>query len=216
MAHQVGNLIGGFPPGDPSTLPTITDMLRRYAEALTPWATVTASKMIEEINNRDLASWREIGQQISQGLRIEIMTAPTGATMKRLLDEQVTLIRSIPLEAAQRVHKLTIKGLEDSTRAKEIAAEIMRSGDVAQNRAMLIARTEVARTGANLTQARAQHVGSQGYVWETSHDGDVRPSHKEMSGKFVDWSNPPTLDGMTGHAGCLPNCRCWARVILPE
>lgn len=216
MAHQVGNLIGGFPPGDPSALPTITDMLRRYSEALTPWATVTASKMIEEVNNRDLASWREIDQQISQGLRIEIMTAPTGATMQRLLNEQVTLIRSIPLEAAQRVHELTIKGLENSTRAKEIAAEIMRSGEVAQSRAMLIARTEVARTGANLTQARAQHVGSQGYVWETSHDGDVRPSHKDMSGKFVDWSSPPTLDGMTGHAGCLPNCRCWARVILPE
>jgi hypothetical protein len=27
-----------------------------------------------------------------------------------------------------------------------------------------------------------------------------------MKDKFVRWDDPPTLDGMTGHAGCLPNC----------
>lgn len=216
LAEQVGLIINGFPPGDISTLPTLENMLRRYAEALLPWAERTAATMIEEVNQRDLAMWHQVGQELSAGLRREILTAPTGETMRRLMSGQVELIRSIPIEAAQRVHELTIKGLEDSTRAKEIAAEIRRSGDVAQSRAMLIARTEVSRTAANLTQARAQYVGSEGYVWETSRDGDVRPSHKEMSGRYVRWSEPPTLDGMTGHAGCLPNCRCWARVILPE
>jgi hypothetical protein len=38
-----------------------------------------------------------------------------------------------------------------------------------------------------------------------------------MKDKFVRWDNPPTLDGMTGHAGCLPNCECWSEVqILTE
>ncbi|MGH6191402.1 phage minor head protein, partial [Klebsiella quasipneumoniae] len=23
-------------------------------------------------------------------------------------------------------------------------------------------------------------------------------------------------DGMTGHAGCLPNCDCWPEVQIPE
>jgi len=216
LAEHVGKLIGGFPPGDPSALPTIEDMLRRYAEAMTPWAERTAATMLNEVNQNDIASWRSTGLEISQALRREILTAPTGETMRKLMEGQVSLIKSIPLDAAQRVHELTIKGLENGDRAKEIAAEIMRSGQVAKNRANLIARTEVSRTAANLTQARAKHVGSDGYVWQTSHDGDVRPSHKAMSGKFVSWDLPPTLDGMTGHAGCLPNCRCWARVILPE
>jgi len=129
-----------------------------------------------------------------------------------LLAEQVTLIQSIPIEAAQRVHRLTLAGLEDSTRFQEIAKEIKNSTGVAESRAVLIARTEVARTSTTLTQARAEHIGSEGYFWETAGDSTTRKSHREMQGKFVKWSDPPTLDGLKGHAGCTPNCRCWPRV----
>ena len=216
VAAQVGRMIAAFPPADPSALPTIEQMLAKYAEALAPWAHATAAKMIAEVNQRDLAQWRTIGQEMSAEIRREILTAPTGEAMRKLMEQQVSLIKSIPTDAAQRVHDLTIKSIEDSGRASEIAKEIMRSGDVAQSRATLIARTEVSRTASNLTQARAEHIGSEGYVWESAHDGTVRPSHAAMRGKFVAWSTPPTLDGMTGHAGCLPNCRCWARVVLPE
>jgi uncharacterized protein with gpF-like domain len=48
-------------------------------------------------------------------------------------------------------------------------------------------------------------------LWRTARDGDVRASHKAMEGKQVDWNRPPTLDGMTGHAGSLPNCRCFCQ-----
>lgn len=216
LAAQVGHIIGAFEPGDMSRVPTLTDMLRKYAEALVPWATATASKMLDEVNTSDLKRWQQLSAEMSAGVKLEIRNAPTGEVMRRLLNEQVTLIKSIPLDAAQRVHELTIKAVEDGSRAKEIAAEIMRSGEVAKSRAMLIARTETSRAQSNFTQARAQHVGSEGYIWRTSQDGDVRPSHKAMNGKFVAWNDQPTLDGMTGHAGCLPNCRCWADVVLKD
>lgn len=44
------------------------------------------------------------------------------------------------------------------------------------------------------------------YVWHTSSDGDVRPSHAENDGKIFAWDNPPE----TGHPGEAPGCRCWA------
>ncbi len=194
-------------------------MLRRYAEALGPWAERIATTMILEVDQKDEAAWRNLGNEISAGLRREILLAPTGETMRKLLAEQVTLIKSIPLEAAKRVHDLTIKGIENSTRADEIATEIMRSGEVAKSRAMLIARTEVSRTAANLTQARAQAVGSDGYIWRTSQDGDVRSDHRALAGKFFAWNDPPVADERSGtraHPGCIWNCRCWAQVILPE
>lgn len=216
VARQVGTIINGFPPGDPASMSTIEDILRRYAEALTPWATETARRMVDEVSNSDAKAWKRITSEIGRALGKEIQSAPTGEAMRKLMQEQVTLIKSIPLSAAQRVHDLTIKGIEDGTRAKQIATEIMRSSEVAQIRAMLIARTEVARTASTLTQARAEHVGSNGYIWRTSRDGDVRDSHKEMAGKFVRWDDPPTLDNLTGHAGCLPNCRCWPEVVLPD
>jgi len=92
----------------------------------------------------------------------------------------------------------------------------MESGDVARSRALLIARTEVTRTATTLTQARAEHIGSEGYIWRTAGDGDVRPSHRAMNGKFVRWDSPPTLDNLTGHAGCVPNCRCYAEPVIPD
>src|SRR5574340_1083405 len=108
LARHVGHIISGFPAGDPSTVPTISDMLRKYAEALVPWAEVTARRMIEEVDRRNVAHWKKISGEMSAHLRREILTAPTGETMHKLMDEQVNLIKSIPLDAAKRVHKLTI------------------------------------------------------------------------------------------------------------
>lgn len=216
LASHVGQIINGFPPGDPQALPTLRGMLDRYAEMIRPWAANAASKMLAEVDQSDISAWRQMTLSISESMRRELIEAPTGDVFRRLQADQVELIRSIPLDAAQRVHDLTVKSLEDGGRAKELIAEIMRSGEVSKNRAMLIARTEVSRASSNFTQARAEKVGSEGYVWRTSKDGDVRSSHRAMSGALVRWDSPPTLDGMTGHAGCLPNCRCWAEVQLPD
>ncbi|MDR0067994.1 phage head morphogenesis protein, partial [Acinetobacter sp. 11520] len=30
------------------------------------------------------------------------------------------------------------------------------------------------------------------------------------------WDNPPTLDNLKGHAGCLPNCRCYPEPSIPD
>lgn len=216
VARQVGDIINGFPPDDPAAVPTITQVLDRYAEALNDWAVATASRMIEEVNQQDRKAWALMSENMAKALGEEIRNAPTGQAMRGLLSEQVTLIKSIPIEAAQRVHDLTLKGIEDGTRASEIAKQIMESGDVAESRAQLIARTEVSRTASTLTEARAKAVGSEGYIWRTSGDTDVRHSHKEMNGKFVRWDSPPTLDKLTGHAGCLPNCRCYPDPVIPE
>lgn len=216
VARQVGSIINGFPHGDPSVEPTISHMLARYSELLTEWAVSTASKMLVEVDHQDRKAWAVMTENMAKALREEIRTAPTGKAMQGLLAEQVTLIKSIPLDAAKRVHELTLQGIEDGTRSSEIAKEIQRSGEVSENKAKLIARTEVARTASTLTEARAKSVGSEGYIWRTSGDSDVRHSHKEMNGKFVRWDSPPTLDKMTGHAGCFPNCRCYPEPVIPE
>lgn len=216
VAEQVGSIISPFTPGDMSAVPAIEQLLKAYSDMLKGWATQTASNMLMDVALRDEQAWQTMAKELSAGLRQEIRNAPTGKVMKALLAEQVALIQSIPLEAAQRVHRLTLEGLENSTRFQEIAKEIRNSTQVAESRSILIARTEVSRTATTLTQARAEHIGSEGYFWETAGDQTTRKSHKAMQGKFVKWSDPPTLDDLTGHAGCLPNCRCWPRVAVPD
>ncbi|WP_175992623.1 phage minor head protein [Burkholderia vietnamiensis] len=216
IAAQIDMFVKGFPADDASYAPTIEELLRRYAEALAPWAEATAARMIADLNRRDEQMWMKQAADMSRALREEIRGAATGETMRALLSEQVRLIKSIPLDAAERVHRLTLEGIVDGARAAQISKAIQASGSVAKSRADLIARTEVARTASALTEARALHVGSTHYVWHTSGDSDVRDSHRRMDGKVVAWNDPPTLDGMTGHAGQFPNCRCWGEPIIPE
>lgn len=215
VARHVGQVARAFGP-DFEQLGGLRAVLARYAEALRPWAEVTAAKMLNDVQRRDEAAWSEIASTMSAEIGREIRSAPTGAALREMLGLQVDLITSLPREAGERVHLLALKGMETGARADVIVAELMRTGEVAEGRARTIARTEVSRASSNLVQARAAHVGSEGYTWETSRDPDVRRSHRAMQGKFVRWDAPPTLDGLTGHAGCLPNCRCWPRPVIPD
>lgn len=217
IARHVGDIIAAFPPGDPAAEPVIRRALEGYADTIDGWARVTAGHMVAAVEKTDAATWAARAKEMSAALRMEVERAPTGQVMRALLDEQVTLIKSIPLDAAQRVHDWTLTGIEDASRSKVVAAEILRSNDVSAARATLIARTEVARTASKLTEARAIAVGSEGYIWRTSGDSDVRDSHKKMNGKFVRWDTPPTLtDGTTTHAGQIYNCRCYPEPVIPE
>lgn len=221
VARVIGEIVGAFPPGDVSVLPTIEDTLRQYSATLTGWATITARRMLESVDRADAKAWADYAADMSRGMRETIHGTDTGTTFKALMGEQVTLIKSLPLDAAQRVHDWTIKGLEDSRRASEVAAAILNTGQVSAARATLIARTEVARTASKLTEARARAVGSDGYIWRTVGDSDVRESHKQMNGKYVRWDEnggqgPHLSDGTTTHAGCIFNCRCYPEPIVPE
>jgi SPP1 gp7 family putative phage head morphogenesis protein len=219
VAQQVGAIVQPFTPGDMSQVPTIEHLLNAYADMLKGWATQTASNMLMDVALRDEQAWKVLAKDLSRGLREEIRNAPTGVVMRALLAEQVELIQSIPREAAQRVHRLTLAGLEDSTRFTEIAAEIKRTTSVTESRAVLIARTEVARTSTTLTQARAQSIGADSYIWRTSGDSSVRSDHKKLNGKIFQWNNPPVADERSGeraNPGCIWNCRCFAEPIIPD
>ncbi|WP_410488529.1 phage minor head protein [Acinetobacter sp. 2019-01-05] len=190
--------------------------LNEYANTLQHWAQNAAGRIITDVALRDEKTWLIYAKDLSRGVREQIRNTDTGAVYQQLLNNQVRLIKSLPLDAAQRIHDLSTRSLIEGNRSSEIAGLIMATGHVTRSRANTIARTEVSRASCVFTQARAENLGSEGYIWRTSEDGDVRPSHKAMNGKFVAWDNPPTLDNLKGHAGCLPNCRCYAEPVIPE
>lgn len=221
VARQVGALISGHAPEGvietEAQLSGIEETLRRYADLIGPWAEAAARYMLTDASRRNERAWTTAGEEMGAALRQEIQTAPTGELYRRLMAEQVTLIKSLPLDAAQRVHDLVIESRSSGQRATEIAKEIMRTGDVTQARATLIARTESARASSVLTQARAQHIGSTHFIWRTAGDYDVRDSHAKIDGHTFRWDAPPKTDNLPAYiAGAGPNCRCWPEPVLPE
>lgn len=218
VAKQVGAIVKGFASDDPATIAQLLRSLKEYARLITPWAAAVGKYMLADVNVRNERAWRQHGVDLGRALRDEIRHTPTGALFRGLLAEQVTLIQSLPLEAAERVHEIVQGEMPRGTRSTTIAKQILASSDIPKWRAKMIARTEVSRAAVMLTQARAQAIGSTGYIWRTVGDSDVRESHKKLSGKFIRWDRPPKTDKSLDpyHAGCGPNCRCYAEPVLPD
>ena len=219
VGRHVGNLIKGMAPeGVISDLATIQRILSQYSGILQPWAKTVVERMQAEVSQRDIRAWAELGRSIGQSLKKEILSAPTGAMLREQMQEQIKSITSLPLEAAQRLNELTLRGITEGTRTPEIVEAIMNSRNVSISRARLIARTQVATTASKLTEVRAVHIGSPGYFWRTAMDSDVRPYHRRLEGKFIEWDKPPIVDkdGRRVHAGQDYQDRCYQEVVVPD
>jgi len=215
VARAVGSIISPHIQGATLINPGVmTDQLRLYAQVLGPWAETITGRILETLTRVNRREWSNLSQQISRQFRQD---GNALLEVVRLLQrEQVGLITSIPIQAGERAQELALQAAIGNKRADEVAAELLRTEQVTASRAMLIARTEIARANEVITQARAESVGSEGYIWRTARDKDVRDAHDDMEGVYVKWSTPPTLsDGTIGHAGTFPNCRCYTEPVIP-
>jgi SPP1 gp7 family putative phage head morphogenesis protein len=218
IARHVGEIIRHFAIGDPAVVPEVTNILHRYASVITPWARATAARMIAEVDRRDMTAWQRHAREMSRALHREVAQAPIGEVVRQLQNDQVDLITSIPLEAAQRVQELTQQYVLGGKRYAELAEMIHNTSVVTMSRATLIARTETAKASASLMQSRAQYVGSTHYIWHSVQDIYVRKMHRHLNGTTQEWANPPIAEegGQRHHPGNFPNCRCYAEPILPD
>ena len=210
VAEQVAKVLAGSQSaGDKQS------RLKEYAESLDTWARQSAANMVRGVAKKNEQSWREAAARWGIDLR-GMLKADISQAVQERIEENVKLIKSIPDQAAGKVAKLAEETLLSGGRVKALTEKIAAQGEVARNRARIIALTEVSKAGTALTRARAESAGSEGYIWRTARDGQTRPSHRAMEGRFVKWSEPPTLDGMTGHAGEVPNCRCYPEPGVPD
>lgn len=201
--------------------------LKAYSEALTPWARRQSLKLLNQVQNSNIRAYKNKSRTIGKILTNVGTESEVGAVALSLMEEQVGLIKSIPLEAGQRAQQIAYEAVLHGTRAEpnedtinELQKQLGLSTEVAISRAKLIAVTETARANASINQARAMSVGSNQYRWHNSGDEAVRHSHKYYKGKLMQgmifsWDDPPTLDdGMRGHPGTFPRCRCFAEPVF--
>lgn len=231
VAQASGHVVERHIPSvsHPHDMVRMQEELKRYSEALTPWAQRQAAKMLEQVQKSNKRAYANKSKAIGVALQLGVAEKDVGEVALRLLNEQVALIKSIPIEAGLRAQKIAFEAVLAGTRAEanadtiaELQKQLGLSTEVATSRALLIARTETARATASINQSRAQAVGSGQYRWHNSGDGNVRESHlkyhgKKMQGRIFSWDSPPTLDdGMTGHPGTFPNCRCFAEPVFDD
>jgi phage FluMu protein gp41 len=106
VADAIEMLVHGMAPSGVHDYEVLRRQLERYADILGPWARAVSKRLIAEVSRRDAAAWKRYGRLLGVELQREINEAPTGERLAQILDEQVTLITSLPLDAAKRVHEL--------------------------------------------------------------------------------------------------------------
>jgi SPP1 gp7 family putative phage head morphogenesis protein len=218
IARNVRDLINPFDPTNERDMQMMDRLLHQYSDMLTPWAEATSTRLLRDIAQRDERAWFKTAREIGIALRDEIRHTPIGATVAKLIDDQVTMIRDIPIEAGREMQKLSLEYVTGGRRYDDVAPRIKEIHEMTDNRATLIARTEASKAQSAITQARAEFLGYTHYVWRAAMDYATRSTHKKLNGQICAWSDPPIAEenGDRHHPGAFPNCRCWAQPILPE
>lgn len=196
-------------------------------EWLERYATQAAERMVTGQLADHARTWRSAAVEAGQGPRMfaalqrELRNTRVGSRYRELVEENASYITSLPSDIASLATRMIARKEHEGERAATIANEnLLRS--VTRKKAMLLARTESAKANAALTQARAEDVGANWYVWQTARDGNrVRFSHRKMQGVLVNFSDPPSpeeLAGLRGYghyqAGNIFNCRCYMEILL--
>jgi SPP1 gp7 family putative phage head morphogenesis protein len=127
--------------------------------------------------------------------------------------ENLNLITNMSQNRIAGIRGIVQRAVTSGTRASSIVEQVSKSLDVGKGRAKTIARDQVSKLNANLTQVRQRNSGVEEYEWSTSRDERVRPTHRANEGKRFKWSEPPAE---TGHPSHDINCRCVALPILPD
>lgn len=142
--------------------------------------------------------------------------------------EGVALITSIKTEYINDIGKILRDNVINGERSTRLISEIKERGKVTENRAKLIARTETARINGQITQIRAEALGSTTYVWSASLDERTRPDHRVMDGKLckfndhtvysdddgATWKKRSGIGGVEINPGEIYNCRCTAMPVV--
>lgn len=191
-------------------------ILREYAATIEPWARQSAVNMLLGVERDNAAKFQRLARRMGYDMRAFLGSEAAGRAVAARIEANTALIRSLPLEAALKAGDLAHESLVTGMRAENIAERLHGIGGATMNRVRTIALTEVSKASTALTRARAEDAGGEGYIWRSVRDGATRPSHRAMEGKYVKWAEPPTLDGMTGHAGEFPNCRCYPEPVIPR
>lgn len=210
LARTVGQVMANNGPAQAE------DILREYSGTVGAWARSVARDMLFGLEKNNARMFRSLARRMGMDMRMFLDGPGMGEAISKRIEENTRLICTIPLEAAKKAGELAHESLITGMRSEEAAKRLHELGGMSMRRARTIAHTETSKAYTGLTRVRAQSVGSEGYVWRTVRDGAIRPSHRAMEGRFVKWNEPPNLDGMTGHAGEFPNCRCYPEPVIPR
>ncbi len=150
--------------------------------------------------------------------------------LKAFAQENAALIKSIPQNLLNDVEGIVTRGLTGGATVGDMQKDISARFGVTRNRARLIASDQIGKLNGQLSKLRQERVGVIEYIWNTSGDERVRPSHRVLDGKIcrwdddtvyrnpgeTEWRSRSDLKGATAEPGEEVRCRCWSEPVMDD
>lgn len=161
---------------------------------------------------KHLIRMRHIGEVV-------LARMPRERALTAIVADNVALIKTIPTKALGQIGDLVASAQLSDIRVEDLRNSIMERCDVARSRAELIARDQIGKRNAELTESKYRQVGITKYTWSTSLDERVRDEHSDLEGTTHSFADPPVVDSNTGrraNPGEDYQCRCVAIPVIEE
>lgn len=166
-----------------------------------------------------IREWKRVVQAtLGIDLRDDVFS---GELYERMIDlwveSNVSMIKTIPADSLKGMQGIIQNGFVEGKPITRIVEEIQEKYGMDRRHARLIARDQMAKLNADITQQQQRDAGCKRYRWRTTGDGRVRDGHKALDKKVFSWDTPPVVDQRTGrrcHPGKDYQCRCMAETIF--
>lgn len=196
---------------------TLRKLGRRWQKQFNEAAPKLADWFAQEVEDRSNAELRNILKRGGYSVRFT-MTAAMRDVMRATINEQVSLIKSIPQRYLTNVEGLVMRSVQTGRNLEQLTNDLEKQYGVARRRAATIARSQNNIATSTMTRARQTELGIEEGIWQHSHAGKKpRPTHVAMDGKRF-----PLRKGMWDKAvkryvfpGVEPGCRCTSRPVIP-
>jgi len=209
----------------------IAEKLRKVSNnvAFNEYVLSYAVAMAANVGTATGKTWREAAKSVNRGSDIynaimkSLETQP--GNYYSLIRENAKYIKAVPRDVSNWIVEHVQQEAMRGRRASDIVGDIhSHCPEMMENRAKLIARTETSKVQTAFTQARAEELGLNWYIWRTSEDSRVRKAHGHMNGVIINWGSPPNPEALSPtdgqksygnyHAGNTFNCRCYPEPIV--
>lgn len=188
-----------------------SEMMTAFREKLTKYVVEISRPLATKVVSD---TQKEVDKQIAEHTKtiigVDLTPFYRAADIQDEVDLNITanvsLIKSIPQQYADKLEVLITNALQTGQTNEELAKAIKQLGLSTDYRARLIASDQMGKINGQINQARQLSMGVETYDWQTSKDERVRPLCRSHQGKTFRWDNPPT----GGHPGQKVRCRCTA------
>ena len=127
------------------------------------------------------------------------------------------LIKTIDSRYWDDIAEVTRDAVARGIQTRELTKLLEERYSVSKSRAKLIARDQISKLNADITERKQTALGVEEYWWVTSRDEKVRPTHRNLDGTLQRWDTKPVTEtnGERNHPGGAVACRCSARPVVP-